>query len=237
MRTTNSESTNGATARRARRARRSVAAICAAMMALGVMCTGMAGTDVGWSLEGSWTDACCCKVSCPCLFGSKPTEGFCQGASVVEIERGRYGDVTLDGVAVVVTYEVGKWSEIVVDERATEAEVAAVGALLPEVLPFLAKGPSPTVTTGPVSVGTDGDRVRYAAPGTSVALEVVRGANGEPITIHNLPAKGKPFPVAEDHTQYKSEHLRHESEERGFEWVGRNGFRASLDLAGTASRD
>ena len=29
-----------------------------------------------WALRGSWIDSCCCKVPCPCLFGSKPTEGY-----------------------------------------------------------------------------------------------------------------------------------------------------------------
>jgi len=58
---------------------------------------------------------------------------------------------------------------------------------------------------------------------------------GEPVKIHNLPAKGSPFPQAGDHTQYKSEHLGHEPGDQSFSRSGRNGLTATLDLSGSAA--
>lgn len=185
-----------------------------------------------WAIEASWTDACCCKVSCPCLFGTKPTEGYCQGASLIEIDRGHHGGVKLDGVAALVTYHVGGWSKIFVSDTASREIVAAMGALMPEVLPFLKKGSQPTVEVAPLVVERDGDSIAYSVPQTRVALTMVRGANGEPITIQNLPAKGKPFPESDEHTQYKSRQLKHESEDHQFDWSERNGFSAKLNLSG-----
>jgi len=198
----------------------------------GVIIANKGLATVDWSLEASWTDACCCKVSCPCFFGSEPTEGYCQGASLVEIRSGHHGDVSLDGITAIVTYQVGQWSKIVVNDAASREQVAAVAALLPKALPFLAKGAPPSVSAAAVVVERDGDRIAYSAPQTSVALTMVRGANGKPIMIHNVPAKGAPFPESDEHTQYKSEHLRHESEDGQFEWSGRNGLAAKLDLSG-----
>ena len=57
-----------------------------------------AGT--AWSIKADYTDACSCAPSCPCLFGSGPTLGHCEGITLVEIESGHYGDVGLDGIKV-----------------------------------------------------------------------------------------------------------------------------------------
>lgn len=203
-----------------------------ALLTAGAILAGKVAARSDWAVEGSWTDACCCKVSCPCLFGSKPTEGYCQGASLVEIGTGHHGDVVLDGVSAIVTYQVGGWSKIVVSDTASEEKVAAMGALLPKVLPYLALGEPPTVEAAPLVVKREGDTISYSVPQTSVALTMVRGANGKPIKIHNLPAKGRPFPQSADHTQYKSEHLKHEATDQNFSWAGRNGLSATLDLSG-----
>ena len=194
--------------------------------------TGSAASNPEWAVKGTWTDACCCKVSCPCLFGSKPTEGFCQGASHLQIEAGNYGDVKLDGLAVVLTHDIGKWAKIYVSDAANPKQVEALAELMPEVFPFLAKGPIKKVETVPVSVERGDKTVKFSVPETTVELALVEGADGQPIKLQNLPAKGTPFPRSHDHTQYKSILMEHKGGDDSFSWSERNGFVSKLDLAG-----
>ncbi len=194
--------------------------------------TGGSASNPEWAVKGTWTDACSCKVSCPCLFGSKPTEGFCQGASHLQIEAGHYGDVKLDGLAVVSTHDIGKWAKIYVSDAANPEQAEALGALMPQVLPFLGKGPIKSVETVPVSLEHGDKTVKFSVPGTTVELALVEGADGQPIKLQNLPAKGTPFPRSLDHTQYKSILMEHKGGDDSFSWSERNGFVSKLDLTG-----
>ena len=56
----------------------------------------MSFTD--WEIEGVEFANCNCDCGCPCQFNSLPTQGHCRAHTFVHVERGRYGDVTLDGL-------------------------------------------------------------------------------------------------------------------------------------------
>jgi hypothetical protein len=89
-----------------------------------------------WQVEGQYYENCNCDFICPCVPGQmqvRPTEGSCTFAMAFQIERGRFGDVPLDGLGfVVVGYTPeemakGNWSvAMVVDERATAAQREAI---------------------------------------------------------------------------------------------------------------
>ena len=55
-----------------------------------------------WRIAGDWWDLCNCAIGCPCIFGSEPTHGFCEGVLTWLIREGNYGDVSLDGGLAVV---------------------------------------------------------------------------------------------------------------------------------------
>ncbi len=57
------------------------------------------GNGVKWELEADYLQACSCDYGCPCEFEAPPTQGFCEGIGAWRINRGRYGDVSLDGLA------------------------------------------------------------------------------------------------------------------------------------------
>lgn len=61
----------------------------------------MADAIPDWRIKGDWWDLCSCAIGCPCIFSSPPTLGFCDGALSWLIREGRYGEVTLDGLAFV----------------------------------------------------------------------------------------------------------------------------------------
>ena len=81
------------------------------VLALGGLCLALSvGTTnaetkaptaaVPWRIVGQLEEACTCSAACPCWFGSKPTKMTCGGGQIVFIEKGSYGSVALDGLAV-----------------------------------------------------------------------------------------------------------------------------------------
>lgn len=90
-----------------------------------------------WQLRGTAFIACNCDWGCPCNFNALPTKGHCEGGWTWHIETGSVDDVQLDGLnfSVVVKWpgaihEGNGEGVIFVDERASEAQRAAIGALV-----------------------------------------------------------------------------------------------------------
>jgi len=90
--------------------------------ALGVTQTTVgAGEEPAWSLEGKNISADSCSVGCPCILGEPPTHGQCQFVGVWQVDRGRYGDVKLDGVKWGLA---GEFTQKVIGERTKDTFVA-----------------------------------------------------------------------------------------------------------------
>lgn len=82
-----------------------------------------------WELEGMYFEACNCVGACPCLFGGDPTEGDCKALVGWHVERGRFGDVELDGLNMAMgvhspgNLTEGNWKVVVyVDGNASDAQ-------------------------------------------------------------------------------------------------------------------
>ena len=95
----------------------------------------MAFTD--WMIQGSEIANCNCAYGCPCQFNALPTNGNCRATMAIQIDKGHYGDVKLDGLrmAAVVAWPGpihmgGGEVQPIVDERATEEQRAALLAIL-----------------------------------------------------------------------------------------------------------
>src|SRR6202140_3598216 len=52
-----------------------------------------------WKITGQLEEACSCDAACPCWFDSKPTKMTCGGGQGLFIDKGTYGKVKLDGLA------------------------------------------------------------------------------------------------------------------------------------------
>jgi hypothetical protein len=89
-----------------------------------------------WQLSGDYFETCSCDYLCPCLptnLTGQPTKGHCNFAMVFHIERGHYGDLTLDGLNFAVvgytptTMSQGNWSVgLILDARATATQQQAL---------------------------------------------------------------------------------------------------------------
>jgi hypothetical protein len=95
-----------------------------------------------WQLTGDYFENCNCDVVCPCLVSTsapltaQPTQGACDVALFFHIERGRYDQVSLDGLNVALAAHApgpmanGNWSVAAyIDERADDQQTAALGAI------------------------------------------------------------------------------------------------------------
>lgn len=103
-----------------------------------------------WKISGQLEESCSCNAACPCWFDSKPTMTSCRGNQVLFIKSGRYGNVSLDGLAIANFVEspdnqtmmqsFGKWkySYLYIDEKANAEQRAALEAIGKTVMPVSA---------------------------------------------------------------------------------------------------
>jgi hypothetical protein len=86
-----------------------------------------------WFFDADYLQACNCDYGCPCEFSAPPTMGFCDGLGVWRIERGKFGDLSLDGLGLGFA---ARWPKAIheghgtvclfVDEKASEEQRAAL---------------------------------------------------------------------------------------------------------------
>ena len=96
-------------------------------------------TTPAWNISGQYAETCSCDFLCPCIVGQmavRPSKGWCTVAMAMQIERGSFGDVPLNGLSFIVLaltpeeMAKGNWSVgLVIDERATAAQRDAITAI------------------------------------------------------------------------------------------------------------
>jgi hypothetical protein len=132
--------------------------------------TALAGEEkkTRWKASGVLEEACSCDAACPCWFGSKPTRPRCSGGQVIFIEKGRYGDVSLDGLAIGVMGQnpegtgmmesMGNWdfANIYIDEKANPQQRRALEAIAKDTLPSFAPPERTRIQYVPITRRTEG---------------------------------------------------------------------------------
>jgi hypothetical protein len=99
-----------------------------------------------WKITGQLEEACSCDAACPCWIDSKPTKMTCGGGQVLFIQKGNFGKVKLDGLAIAnmsqspegqtMMGSFGNWnfSNTYIDEKATPEQRKALEAIATTVL-------------------------------------------------------------------------------------------------------
>ncbi|HEX6837938.1 MAG TPA: DUF1326 domain-containing protein [Polyangia bacterium] len=146
-----------------------------------------------WEIQGRELINCNCSYGCPCQFGAPPSKGYCEAMGGLVIDKGHYGDVSLDGtrMAVVLAWpgpiHQGKGRcQPIVDASASAAQRDALLRIMSgqDTDPFATmfavfattyeKVFEPIVTPIEIDIDVDARRGRVRAAGV---LEV----DGEPI--------------------------------------------------------
>jgi hypothetical protein len=91
---------------------------------------------VEWEMQGTEFTNCSCDWGCSCQFNGDPSSGHCHAQVFTQIEKGHYGDVTLDGLrwGILAAWPAaihlgnGTWQSVI-DERANPAQRAALDAI------------------------------------------------------------------------------------------------------------
>jgi hypothetical protein len=148
---------------------------------------GTPGAVPSWRLTGDAMEACRCAVTCPCNFGSDPTEVPCGSIIAWHIADGSYGDTQLQDLNLVAYLEIpgnafkGGWTMgVYLDERADPKQAEALGAIFsgqaggwPAILSALIAKPLPAKQV-PIEIEFADDNGRISVPGLlEVATERV----------------------------------------------------------------
>ncbi len=191
-----------------------------------------------WSIEAQYAESCSCNVPCPCLLGLDPTYGYCRGNSVVSIIHGHYDSVSVDGLKIMFTFDLGNWTKIYVDERATKAQEDAILNILhePGTVSFFFDGKILSVEKAPVTIESSDTTFTYFVPKSFASLRYLVGKNGKPISFQNL--KGN---FDADNKLCQSIDNYHKGDSTAFDYVGRHGmvshFIASSQSSNESGRD
>lgn len=158
----------------------------------------------GWRVEGQYMETCNCHFVCPCIgsnLTARPSEGDCKAAVAMRIDQGQKDGVKLDGLSfILLMHSPSAMAEgnitvgLIVDERASETQVAAIQAIA------TGAAGGPMAALGPLVgrfAGVEKRPIRFEAEGMKFAvkagelidqaLEGVPGPArpGEPIYLDN----------------------------------------------------
>ncbi|HUR96374.1 MAG TPA: DUF1326 domain-containing protein [Gemmatimonadales bacterium] len=138
-----------------------------------------------WRVTVHSIEACNCRPGCNCQFTGFPDFGGCEAMIGGEVQTGRYGGVSLDGVRYVIAFtypgaihEGGGSLAVFIDERASSAQAEAVATILSGRaggMPFEALAGTVASLEGPVlapiEMTVDGTRSSFRIPGV---LELIQ---------------------------------------------------------------
>lgn len=196
-----------------------------------------------WNLAGTYFETCNCEAACPCVFLSPPTAGECTALVAWHIDKGSFGDLSLDGLnAALAIHSPGhmlqvKWKvALYLDEKAAPDQRDALTQILsgragghPEVVASLV-GEVLGVKSAAMDYRAEGKRRSLGIPGVVQAeIEALAGQGGVDATIHDhpfTPVPGQPAVVAKS----KQFHYR----DYGLQWElsEKNGFYSAFSYQG-----
>jgi len=90
-------------------------------------------TETDWQIRGEYVECCNCSVPCQCLWHEAPDDGVCNAGVFWNIEKGSYGEVSLDGLTAGMLLDQtgvlfeGGWNVVLVlDESADDDQAEAL---------------------------------------------------------------------------------------------------------------
>jgi len=158
-----------------------------------------------WVLSGEYMESCNCDYLCPCIYTNPQgpaTHDHCIAVLVFRIDKGQFGETSLDGLKFALVIRSGKVMADgnwvfggIVDENANEAQRAALAAIVggeaggtPAVIRQNLVSDFRGVEFKPIDFHLDGLR-RSTSIGNVVAFEIEgvasRNRSGDPLYIDN----------------------------------------------------
>jgi hypothetical protein len=204
------------------------------------------GSVTPWNLNGTVIEACSCPMFCQCFFNTKPAEHtghgaghFCRFNNAFRVNKGKYGNVSLDGSKFWVAGDLGgdfsmgqmDWAVLHFDPSVKKEQRDGIAVVLAKLYP---------VTWNSFKVGDDyamewsytKDRAVARLDGGRAAEVVLRRMPGNtdvPIVISNLKYWGAPR--NEGFVLMPNDIEAYRLGDKAYESKGTNGFMITVDIA------
>lgn len=195
--------------------------------------------DLRWWAEGDLLDACNCELLCPChvSFRQKATYDTCEAIWGVNIERGEWGQVSLDGLKAVIVafvpgplmFEGGWTSLLYIDDTASPAQEEALTSIFSgtsggpwsRLAVFFTDGKYKAVKRSAIDFSKEPLARHIEVPGIAkLDIEAIRSVNpDEEVKLINL----RNVIHGNEHVLANS---THSVDDQGIKWenVGKNGL-------------
>ena len=173
---------------------------------------------VDWRMQGIQISNCNCDTGCPCQFNALPTHGHCRAFVFVQIDKGHFGKVPLDGLRWGGLFSWpgpihlgGGTAMAVIDERANPEQRAAIeaiaqgketepGALITQIFSTTLTNGLPTQFTKiELAIDERAGTARVHVPGLvdATAEPIKNPVTGEPHRVRVVLPKGFEYREAE----------------------------------------
>lgn len=212
-----------------------------------------------WSMNATIIEACSCPMFCQCYFASKPAghsamagmaghdhgggdaEHYCRANNVFKINKGWYGDTSLDGAKVWLSMDLGddfsdgtmKWVVFTFDPSVTKAQREGIAAIMGHLYPVKWEQAPQVASDLPIEWTHTGDRAVAKLDGGKAGEVVLNGGSvlrdaNAPTVIKNLHYWGAPR--NDGFVLMPNEVEAYRLGSNAFEFKGTNGFMITVDL-------
>ena len=185
-----------------------------------------------WKMSGQLEEACSCDAACPCWMDSKPTRMNCAGGQVIFIDKGTYGGVPLDGLAIgmfgqspdgeTMMESIGKWPflSIFLDEKANPAQRKALESIAAQITPPAAPPEHTKTFWVPITRTIEGNEHKVKiGEFETFSAHLVEGGMGGVTKIVNAPGAD---PIHKEYEQGRTTRVLYKDAERNFDWNNTN---------------
>ena len=178
-----------------------------------------------WALEANIAECCSCEIPCPCNFG-RSTKSRCNGSRLIEIYKGHVDGNDLTGIRFIVTFEMGKWSRIYIDNTLNQESLNNFNLILPLAFAGFAKQ-AKSINATNINVARDKNIVKFSSPQSEVEMKPLKGMDAGLIKVDGLPYKS-----FYNYVQYESVKHIHNSPDVTWDHSGTNGFTSKMIVSG-----
>jgi len=194
-----------------------------------------------WKMTGELEEACSCDAACPCWFDSKPTKMTCSGGQVFFIEKGTYGNVRLDGLAVAFMGQspdgqsmmgsMGNWNfvNIYIDEKANPAQRKALEEIAKATMPPAAPPEKTRIAYLPITRKIEGSEhvVTMGSFGSFSGHLMPGGMGAAAPKLANSPGAD---PIHKEYSQGRTTRQTYTDSGQKWDWANSNYMYATFNV-------
>ena len=206
-----------------------------------------ADKEPAWTMNATAIEACSCPMFCQCYFNAEPAghaahhsgDGghFCRFNNAYKINKGKFGDVKLDGAKFWASGDLGPdfskgqmdWVVITFDKQTTKVQRDAIGQILGHLFPV--KWGKMSVDEGDISWVGGKDEAKASIDGgktAEVVLKKFKGMTDMPVVIKNLKYWGAQR--NEGFIMMPNVIEAYRKGDKTYEFKGTNGFMLTFDI-------